>query len=297
VVALDDAGLSATGVVTANVFASQFVNGSSLGNSNLSWSTWGWSPWFQEASTTHDGISAMQSGHITDLQESWLTTSAVGPGRLSFWWKASSEPGFDFLELYLDGILQEQVSGESGWIRKVYNIPFGTNTLGWRYAKDPDTLAGQDAGFLDEVKFDAGVWLELAAPPVRGNVQLLAHGIIGHNYALQGSTNLIDWSVVTSFTATNTATILIDSSTNQTRFYRLRDLSAGGLALDTPKIITGSVQLTFRSPAPITFAVQSSTNLTDWLTLGTLTNNTGIVSYVVPFSPSGRQFYRGKLVF
>ena len=122
-------------------------------------------------------------------------------------------------------------------------------------------------------------------------------GLLAIITRLQGSTNLVDWSVVTSFTATNTATILIDVSTNQTRFYRLRDLSSGGLALDMPKIITGSVRLTFHSPVPLTFAVQSSTNLTDWLTLGTLTNNTGMVSYVVPLSASGRQFYRGKLAF
>lgn len=44
-----------------------------------------------------------------------------------------------------------------------------------------------------------------------------------HYYALEASTNLVNWQVVTNFTATNAASTWIDSQTASKRFYRLRD--------------------------------------------------------------------------
>jgi tetratricopeptide (TPR) repeat protein len=46
-----------------------------------------------------------------------------------------------------------------------------------------------------------------------------------HYYALEASTNLVDWQVTTVFTASNAVSTLIDSQTASTRFYRLRDLT------------------------------------------------------------------------
>jgi alpha-tubulin suppressor-like RCC1 family protein len=56
-------------------------------------------PWFAQISVTHDGEAAAQSGHITDNQQSALQTTVTGPGVLVFWWKVSSEEGYDFLKL------------------------------------------------------------------------------------------------------------------------------------------------------------------------------------------------------
>lgn len=48
-------------------------------------------------------MSAAQSGAIDDSQESWIATEVTGPGTLTFWWKVSSESGYDWLRFYLDG--------------------------------------------------------------------------------------------------------------------------------------------------------------------------------------------------
>jgi len=58
---------------------------------NLVWTTGGNVVWGAQASITHDGVDAAQSGAIGDSQSTYLQTTIVGPGKLTFWWKVSSE--------------------------------------------------------------------------------------------------------------------------------------------------------------------------------------------------------------
>jgi hypothetical protein len=126
-----------------------------LDNPSLVWTTGGSALWSGQTSTTHDGVDAAQSGTIGDTQESWLQTTVTGPGTLSFWWKVSSEADYDWLRFHLDGVLQDQISGEINWLQRVYNIPEGSHVLRWRYVKDPSTPSGQDRSWLDQVTFTA----------------------------------------------------------------------------------------------------------------------------------------------
>src|SRR5262249_55221738 len=132
--------------------------GQILGNSNLVASSWGNGFWFNETTNTHSGVFASQSGQISDLQNSWLGLTLVGPGRLTYWSKVSSEPDYDFLDIFINGQLQtNRLSGtNSSWQRFVFNIPSGTNLVAWRYQKDPDTAVAMDAGWVDSVQFDPG---------------------------------------------------------------------------------------------------------------------------------------------
>ena len=119
----------------------------------LSWSSGGDANWFVETANTHDNVSAAQSGSISDNGLSWIETTVTGPGNLSYWWKVSSEDGADFLEFLLDGSLQTDMSGNSGWQQGTYPIASGSHTLRWNYYKDSSFNDGLDAGFLDEVSF------------------------------------------------------------------------------------------------------------------------------------------------
>jgi len=79
----------------------------------LTWTTGGNQVWVGQANTTFDGVDAAQSGAITHSQESWLQTTVTGPGHLRFRWKVSLEANYDYLEFYLDGVLQEgSICGE-----------------------------------------------------------------------------------------------------------------------------------------------------------------------------------------
>src|SRR5262245_46179579 len=77
-----------------------------LDNPTLTWRTSALTPWVAQSVETHDGIDAAQSGLITHGEESWLETTVTGPTPLSFWWKVSSELGYDQFQFLIDGIEQ-----------------------------------------------------------------------------------------------------------------------------------------------------------------------------------------------
>ena len=105
-------------------------------------------PWFTQFDITHDGVDAAQSASSAN---STMLTTITGPETLVFWWKVSSEEGFDLLDLILDGAIIETISGEVDWTPVVVTIPAGSHTVAWRYSKDPSVSVGLDAGWVDEV--------------------------------------------------------------------------------------------------------------------------------------------------
>jgi len=56
----------------------------------------------------------------------------MGPGRLTFYWRVSSEEGYDFLEFSVADEV-DSISGEVDWQLFVANVPPGLQTLSWRY--------------------------------------------------------------------------------------------------------------------------------------------------------------------
>lgn len=120
---------------------------------NLSWST-GSNPWFAQNRITHDGISAGQSGPITNNQQSSLQTTVNGVGVLGFWWKVSSEEWFDTLSFSIDDIQQAAISGDMDWQEQSFVVPSGSHVLKWTYSKDAAVAMGLDAAWLDQVTFD-----------------------------------------------------------------------------------------------------------------------------------------------
>ncbi|HEX5400096.1 MAG TPA: immunoglobulin domain-containing protein [Verrucomicrobiae bacterium] len=205
-----------------------------LNATNLAWTTGGNVPWFAENVVTHDGITAAQSGHISDGQESILQTTVTGPGTVTFWWKVSSEEYFDFLSFFLDNSNAVAISGEVDWQQRSFAIPSGTHTLKWIYAKDPSVSAGQDAGWLDQVTYTPDSPLVLSAPRLmlgggfrfaagapRGTA-LQSNSLVG--LEVQASTNLVDWAAMPdALTLTNGVLQIHDlSATNAPmRFYRI----------------------------------------------------------------------------
>ncbi len=125
----------------------------------LTFTTGGNGNWFGQSTTTHDAVDAAQSGAITHSQSTWVETTVTGPSTLSFWWKVSSESGYDYLGFTMDQPFvrssgPDAISGTTGgWETRTYTIPSGTHTLRWTYAKDNSVSSGSDAGWLDQVVF------------------------------------------------------------------------------------------------------------------------------------------------
>ncbi len=83
-----------------------------------------------------------------------MQTTVNGPGTVSFYWKVSSEEDYDFLEFYIDGLLEDQISGSEDWHNMTYEVTgSASHTLEWRYVKDESIDRGDDCGWVDKVEW------------------------------------------------------------------------------------------------------------------------------------------------
>jgi len=92
---------------------------------------------------------AGKSGVISDGQYTYVETLVTGPGSLSFYWKVSSQPNSDYLRLYVDGFIDDSISGEIDWTLKTVNLGDGQHLIRWMYVKDGSGSAGSDCGYID----------------------------------------------------------------------------------------------------------------------------------------------------
>lgn len=128
----------------------------------LPWSTSGDQPWFGQTDFTHDGQDAAQSGALGDLETGSLSTTVTGPINISFWWRVSSESGFDFYDFKTNGAIHNTLTGESGWQPFALALPAGTHLLSWVYEKDDIVSGGHDSAWLDEVVLTTGPLLAVS---------------------------------------------------------------------------------------------------------------------------------------
>lgn len=130
--------------------------GDAVEASSLTWTSGGDAPWVGQSAVARSGGDAAKSGLIGHDQASYMQTTVVGPGTLSFYWKVSSEADYDFLAVLIDNQLTDYISGEKDWAQVSLTIPAGSHTVTWVYVKDESVSAGQDAGYVDSVSFVAG---------------------------------------------------------------------------------------------------------------------------------------------
>ncbi|MHA1834425.1 MAG: hypothetical protein ACTSV7_10565 [Candidatus Baldrarchaeia archaeon] len=108
---------------------------------------------YEKVKFVYQGNYSAGSGKINDNQESWIQTTIVltSPANLSFYWKVSSESGFDFLKFYINNTKMANISGEIDWICETYSLAPGNYTLRWSYEKDVSISSGLDAGWIDNI--------------------------------------------------------------------------------------------------------------------------------------------------
>lgn len=137
--------------------------GTALDNTALAFGTDGNASWFVQSDAFHSGGSAARSGTIDHGGETRLTTTVSGLGTLSFWWKVSSEQGYDKLSISVDDVERADISGEQDWARKTVSVTGGgSHTVVWTYRKDGSVSGGSDCGWVDQVVWTPGGSL---APP------------------------------------------------------------------------------------------------------------------------------------
>jgi surface antigen len=187
-----------------------------------------WTPgsWLAQAGVSHDGVAAVQSGPTADNQASKMQTTVSGPGRLTFWWKVSSENGYDYLRFLVNGVEQKSITDEVDWRLETYTLPAGSQTLRWSYTKDETGSAGRDAGWVDEVAFVpiAGSPLTVVSWTAAGFTLQLPSSV-GARYTLQFKRALSDsaWTDMPPVIGDGSVMTLTDlTATDPARFYRVR---------------------------------------------------------------------------
>ena len=253
--------------------------------------------WRSQTSITHDGVDAAQSGGIGDSQSSNFEFTVQGPGSMTFWWKVSSEQGYDYLEFLRNGQMLDRISGEQDWTLVRHTIPSGISRYTWNYRKDGDTSSGEDAGWVDQIRlafetnlpptsslyqFDTGfqesitipmaTLLERVTDPDGDTVALT--GVRGGN----GSIFLVNEGVYYSPSAGHIGPDLFSVSVVDARGGRATldvqaDVAPPGqqaFRRAEPTVISrpdGSMEIvSFLEPGRI-YLIQRSTNATDWQTL------------------------------
>ena len=128
---------------------------------------------------------------------------------------------------------------------------------------------------------------------------MIVHAVPGAIYELQVSSNLVAWTQAGIVAPTNGSMVVIDNGAGSgARYYRLHQLSPGGIIFDPPIVISNKVKLVLRSPPDLRFDIQTSTNLTDWSQLMAVTNVSGSFAFTNSLITNvPRVFYRAKLLF
>ncbi|WP_298238011.1 T9SS type A sorting domain-containing protein [uncultured Algibacter sp.] len=124
-------------------------------NSSESFSTLGSDRpfWGATGNWSSDGVDCAASGTIGNNQSSIIKTTVSNKSSVTFKWRVSSAAS-DYLQVFVNGVLDEQISGESGWITKTIEFTENTNTIEWLYIKDASGSSGLDRGFVDAISFE-----------------------------------------------------------------------------------------------------------------------------------------------
>ena len=108
--------------------------------------------WQFDDSQAWRGLYSLRSGGIHHNQDSTLATTVnSNGGTLSFAFKVSSEEDYDFFSFYIDGVMQQQWSGEHPFAVIEYLLPAGQHQLKWVYEKDSSASEGADAVWIDNL--------------------------------------------------------------------------------------------------------------------------------------------------
>jgi hypothetical protein len=119
------------------------------------WTMDGNTDWIIETADTYEGVYSARSGEIDDGEESILSVSVevISVSDISFAYKVSSESGYDLLNFYIDGVLQDNWSGTTQWATATYPVTIGNHNFTWAYRKDGSSNNGSDCGWIDYIIF------------------------------------------------------------------------------------------------------------------------------------------------
>jgi hypothetical protein len=150
-VSTDDYSWTITKSFTVGVIIEDFETGDF---SFVDWENSNANPW-TIVNEGYSGNFSAKSASMNHNQSSTISTqvNVFHDSQISFYFKVSSESGYDYLSFKIDGAMQQQWSGEVDWQQANIDITQGLHTIEWTYSKDQGAVDGQDCAWIDFIIF------------------------------------------------------------------------------------------------------------------------------------------------
>ena len=128
-----------------------------LGELGNGWTNDASHPWRVVTESPYEGLYCVRSGSIGSNGTTTLILSheAGSNDSISFYYKVSSESGYDKLHFYIDNQEKENWSGSINWTKAAYPVSEGRHSYRWTYTKDGSVNNGSDCGWIDLIGLPA----------------------------------------------------------------------------------------------------------------------------------------------
>lgn len=123
------------------------------GELSAGWTNDSNNPWRFVNEDPYEGQYCLRSGSIGNSATTTLLLSheAGSNDTISFYYKVSSESGYDKMHFYIDNQEKGNWSGTVAWSRASYPVSQGNHTYKWTYQKDSSVTGGSDCCWIDYV--------------------------------------------------------------------------------------------------------------------------------------------------
>ena len=250
-------------------------------NCGLVFKTAGNAAWVEQGSVVYYGSTAAQGGDIADNQSTYLQTTLVGPGTLSFWWKASSEANYDYLRLFVDGVSSATpISGETVWTQQTVSIAAGTHVAQWKYTKDGSLSSGSDTGWVDRVG-----WTGPSLPSLSINDVTVTEG----NSATTMATFTVTLSAASASSVTvsyATANGTATAGSDYVAASGTLTFAAGETSKPIPVTVNGDTTVESNETFTVNLSGATGATIADAQGVGTITND-DVPSYLLTVALAG----------
>ena len=114
-------------------------------------------PWRIVTEDPYEGQYCVRSGAIGNNATTTLILGheAGSNDTISFYYKVSSENGYDKLHFYIDNQEMNNWSGNVGWTKAAYPVSAGRHSYRWAYTKDNSVTGGSDCAWIDFIGLPA----------------------------------------------------------------------------------------------------------------------------------------------
>lgn len=225
------------------------------------WNNTGSKPWTITTANPYEGIYCATTFQLDDSQSSSLDVNYIAgvDDSISFYRRVSSEPDYDFLHFYIDGVIQGSWSGDVPWGRVAFPVGAGPHNFKWRYVKDIYLAVGLDKVWLDFIDFP---------PPVLPEMDAGQDGSVcsGSSYQLNGTGSGYDSLL---WTSKGDGTFSADTILNPVYYPGVTDILTGEVKLLLRGFVefgsaVSSMVLTINESPVVSIVVDPKDTLCSW---------------------------------